>query len=214
MNLVRENHEMIGSCISILNDVSSDFCRYALAMLIQSGILIALLLVADLFLRKRVRAVVRYSVWILVFVKLILPPTLHLPTGIGCWFGDYLSADSAVMTTPDPTSSDTAGYALTDAVRGAPAAAFAESSEAIISHAPDTFADTAAVATSDAALPPTVTWQAALFLGWLGGVLLLAGFVIRRVLVIRGYVARSQPAQGRLTETLNGPRPSMSVATG
>ncbi|MHC4153692.1 MAG: M56 family metallopeptidase [Planctomycetota bacterium] len=202
---------MIGSCISILNDVGSDFCRYALAMLIQSSILIALLLVADWFLRKRLRAVVRYWIWLLVFIKLILPPTLHLPTGIGCWFGDYLSADSAVMTAPDPTSNDTAGYALTDAASAVPPAAFVESAEPVISHSAETFGDTSTAAGIETAALPALTWQAALFLGWLAGVVLLAGFVIRRFLVIRGYVVRSQPAQGRLTELLNECRGQLRI---
>ena len=48
----------------------------------------------DLLLRRRVRAVFRYCVWLLVLVKLILPPTLALPTGIGYWLGDRLPVAS------------------------------------------------------------------------------------------------------------------------
>jgi beta-lactamase regulating signal transducer with metallopeptidase domain/peroxiredoxin len=193
---------MIGSCISILNDVGSGFCHYAAAMLIQSGILIALLVVVDLFLRKRVRAVVRYWLWMLVFIKLILPPTLYLPTGIGCWFGDYLSADSSAMTAPEPTSSDAAGYALEEPASAFEPAAFVES-HGTIPDLPETFTDTAAPVVVESTPLPPLTWQAGLFLGWLVGVLILAGFVIRRVLVIRDYVVRGEAAQGRLTELLS-----------
>jgi beta-lactamase regulating signal transducer with metallopeptidase domain len=204
---------MIGTCISILNDVGSDFCRYALAMLVQSSILIVLLLGVDWFLRRRARAVVRYWLWMLVFIKLILPPTLYLPTGVGCWFGDYLSADSAVMTAPDRTSNDTAGYALTGAASPAPLTALVESAEPLVSHRPVRPADTTALAGAaiETATLPALTWQALLFLGWLGGVLVLAGFVIRRVLIIRGYVVRGEPAQGRLTEILNECRDRLSI---
>ena len=47
-------------------------------MFLQSAILIALLFALDLALRKRVRATIRYAVWILALVKLALPPSLAL----------------------------------------------------------------------------------------------------------------------------------------
>ena len=56
--------------INILNSTGDGFCRFALAMLIQSGILIVLLYLIDLLIRKHVRAVFRYSIWMLIFVKL------------------------------------------------------------------------------------------------------------------------------------------------
>jgi len=202
---------MIGSCISILNDVGSGFCHYAAAMLIQSSILIALLLVVDLFLRKRVRAVVRYWLWMLVFVKLILPPTLYLPTGVGCWFGDYLSTNSTVMAMPEPTSRCTAGYALGDAPTAPPPVALVESVEAPIPVSPKTLTDTGAPAIVRSAPLPALTWQAALFLAWLGGISVLGVFVIRRVLVIRGYVVRGEHAQGSLTGLLNECRHRLGI---
>ncbi|HUT29567.1 MAG TPA: M56 family metallopeptidase [Sedimentisphaerales bacterium] len=192
---------MICSCINTLNSIGSDFCRYALTMLIQSSILIVLLLVADLFLRKRVRAVVRYWLWMLVFIKLILPPTLYLPTGIGCWFGDYLSSDSTVVNMYGPPLANVSP-APGDAISGLPPAAFVES-HGTIPDLPETFTDTAAPVVVESTPLPPLTWQAGLFLGWLVGVLILAGFVIRRVLVIRDYVVRGEAAQGRLTELLS-----------
>jgi len=63
---------MVGSIITILNKIGFGFCQYAWAMLIQSSVLIAMLVLVDLLLRRRVRAVFRYCIWLLVFVKLIL----------------------------------------------------------------------------------------------------------------------------------------------
>jgi len=75
----------VDDCVAGLNEVGASFCDYAVAMFVQSGLLVVVLLVVDRLLRKRVRATVRYWLWMLVFVKLVLPPSLCLPTGIGYW---------------------------------------------------------------------------------------------------------------------------------
>ncbi|MGO9478571.1 MAG: M56 family metallopeptidase [Limisphaerales bacterium] len=54
-------------------------------MLWQSSVLIAILFVADFALRRRVRAAVRYALWLVLLVKLLLPPSLALPTGVAWW---------------------------------------------------------------------------------------------------------------------------------
>lgn len=54
-------------------------------MLWQSSLLIALLFTLDLTSRRKVRAAVRYALWLVVLVKLMLPPSLALPTGLGWW---------------------------------------------------------------------------------------------------------------------------------
>ena len=77
--------EIINECLSGLNHLGGIFSRYAVGAFLQSALLVIVLFGMDLLLRKRVRAVVRYCIWLLVLVKLILPPTLSLPTGIGYW---------------------------------------------------------------------------------------------------------------------------------
>src|ERR1035441_8585958 len=59
--------------------------RFAWPMLWQSSLLIGLLFALDLFLRRKVRPAVRYALWLVVLVKLLLPPSLALPTGPGWW---------------------------------------------------------------------------------------------------------------------------------
>jgi len=73
-------NQLINSWLTTLNGIGGAFWNYAAGMFVQSGILIVLLLVVDFLLRKRVRATLRYWIWMLVFVKLVLPPTLSLPT--------------------------------------------------------------------------------------------------------------------------------------
>ena len=54
-------------------------------MLWQSSLLIAVLFVLDFALRRKLRASVRYALWLVLLVKLLLPPSLALPSGLGWW---------------------------------------------------------------------------------------------------------------------------------
>jgi general secretion pathway protein D len=54
-------------------------------MLWQSSLLIGLLFALDLLMRRKVRPAVRYSLWLVVLVKLVLPPSLAVPTSPGWW---------------------------------------------------------------------------------------------------------------------------------
>jgi beta-lactamase regulating signal transducer with metallopeptidase domain len=54
-------------------------------MLLQASLLIVVLFLLDLAFQRYARAVVRYGLWLLVLVKLVLPPSLALPTSIGYW---------------------------------------------------------------------------------------------------------------------------------
>ena len=82
-------NQSINSWITGLNSLGQGFWDYAADIFIQASVLIVLLLIIDFLLRKRIRAVFRYCLWMLVFIKLILPASFSLPTGIGSWMGDY-----------------------------------------------------------------------------------------------------------------------------
>jgi len=78
--------------ITLLNTTGKSFVQFAASMLLQSSVLIVVLLLLDFILRRRVRAVFRYCIWMLILVKLVLPTTLSFPTGLGYWFGEKLPA--------------------------------------------------------------------------------------------------------------------------
>ena len=82
-------NNIIDNNIKLFNDAGRAFCDFSLSMFVQASVLILVLLIIDFLIRKRVRATFRYWIWMLVFIKLILPPALSLPTGIGNWFGEY-----------------------------------------------------------------------------------------------------------------------------
>ena len=69
--------------IELLNRVGQAFVGFSADMLIQASILIVVLFSLDLLFRKRIRGVIRYWFWTLVLVKLILPPSLISPIGLG-----------------------------------------------------------------------------------------------------------------------------------
>ena len=73
-----------------INSMGSAFVDFALPMLVQSGALIVVLLGLDMILRKKIRAVFRYWIWMIVLAKLVLPTTLSAPTSPAYWLGDDL----------------------------------------------------------------------------------------------------------------------------
>ena len=75
----------MNAMIESMNAWGARFAGFALPMLMQSAVLIALLFALDLALRKKVRATIRYAVWMLALVKLALPPSLASPTGAAYW---------------------------------------------------------------------------------------------------------------------------------
>jgi beta-lactamase regulating signal transducer with metallopeptidase domain/type II secretory pathway component GspD/PulD (secretin) len=75
----------MNSLIENLNQFGGHFLHFAWPMLWQSSLLIAFLFALDFLLARKIRASVRYALWLAVLVKLLLPPTLALPTGATWW---------------------------------------------------------------------------------------------------------------------------------
>lgn len=201
---------MVNLAIDILNKAGGSFCQYASTMLIQSSVLILLLFAIDLLVRKRVRAVFRYCIWMLVFVKLVLPPSLSLPTGIGYWCGDYLPAESAILEEASNlpvTESTTTAMSQDFAVVAAELPQVRPSGPAPEAVAPDL----AAPAVSGVSNLLTISWQGVAFLTWLVGVLVLCVLLIQRMWFVKGLIAQSAPAQGRLLDTLNQCRRQIGI---
>src|SRR2546427_1531161 len=75
----------MNSLVQTLNFWGAQALGFASSMLWQSSLLIALLFLLDLVLLRKVRAAVRYGLWLVVLFKLMLPPSLALPTGAVWW---------------------------------------------------------------------------------------------------------------------------------
>lgn len=75
---------------------------YAVQLLWQTSLLILLLFAVDMLLSRRVRAGFRYALWMLLLIKLVLPPSLAVPTGAGFWIAR--SANVPAETEPKKTA--------------------------------------------------------------------------------------------------------------
>ncbi|HTV39772.1 MAG TPA: M56 family metallopeptidase [Candidatus Sulfotelmatobacter sp.] len=71
--------------VESLNLWGKNFWSFAWPMLWQSSLLIATVFAFDWLFARRIRASIRYALWVAVLVKLILPPSLALPTGATWW---------------------------------------------------------------------------------------------------------------------------------
>lgn len=76
---------LMNAFIECLNHWGGIFLTFAWPMLWQSSLLIAALFALDLLFRRQLRASVRYALWLVVLVKLCVPPTLALPTSPAWW---------------------------------------------------------------------------------------------------------------------------------
>ncbi len=184
--------------VDILNRAGEGFYGFSLAMLVQSGVLIAALYAIDLLIRRHTRAVFRYCVWSLVFVKLVLPPALCLPTGVGYWcdfdVAPERAAVSEIADAPD---------VIPQYPQSAPAVKAVESPVEIQARSmPVAQAIEPLPAAAAAVVNTAVKWQAVVFLAWLVGVLVLCAVLFQRFLFVKSLLAQSERAAGDINETL------------
>jgi type II secretory pathway component GspD/PulD (secretin)/beta-lactamase regulating signal transducer with metallopeptidase domain len=71
--------------IETLNQWGDHCLKLAWPMLWQSSLLITVIFVLEFALRRKIRAAIRYALWLVVLVKLLLPPSLALPTSPTWW---------------------------------------------------------------------------------------------------------------------------------
>ena len=68
--------------IEHVNSMAANWWDWMWPMFWQVGLLISIIAAADLLLRKKAWPQLRYALWLLVLVKLVLPPGLSLSTSI------------------------------------------------------------------------------------------------------------------------------------
>ncbi len=209
----------MNAIVETINWAGRAFVEFALPMFIQSSVLILILLAVDILLRRRVRAVFRYWLWMLVLVKLVLPPSLGSPVSIGAWLGETLEPPQVAVHEPSPpqpqmppaewqpqaklgdgTRPDD-GIAkglgldtpLADEVLSplsVPVAHRGESSFAPTHARPHPDTTTGASEDSHA----TISWQGMILVAWAAVVLALLLLLLQRAWFVRGLVAQSRRA--------------------
>ena len=179
--------DAINSVIVLLNHWGRVFCDCGGRIFIQSSILVGLLLMVDLCLRTRVCARFRYGIWLLVLVKLALPPSLALPTGVNYWLGRYLPATSAApIVSPIPVPLTIPAISAAAPASVSSGAAAARTTKASVPHRE---------------IVP-LRQSGGLLLGWSAGVALLLIVVLRRIAAVRRSLRRSLPAEPQMTALL------------
>ena len=199
----------MNAIVQTINSAGREFIDFALPMLIQSSVLILILLLIDIALRRKVRAVFRYWIWMLVLLKLVLPTSLWSPVSFGTWFGDALEAPTIVLReTPDLEQSPATSTAQPQAKAPDRASGttippdFIEDIRPSRTATPSHLAPTpthnpqevpapiqtpsAPPATELAASTPTLDWPALVLLGWLAVVIALSLLLLQRALFVKG----------------------------
>ncbi len=192
--------EMINASVTAVNEAGRVFYEYAAGMFLQTAVLVAVLLCVDRLLRKRVRATVRYWIWMLVFVKLLLPPSLSVPTGIGYWLD---RGDTPAVSTAAPEVVGAARSPVPAKAEPLAAMPVIQPAESV-----PTVSEPSDSVTADL---ESLTWQGGVFLFWIAGVLVLAGLVVQRWRFVRGLISRSEPASDEWADVLDECRRRMNV---
>ncbi len=198
-----------------INSSGKAFIDFALPMLIQSSVLIVVLLGLDAILHKRARAVLRYWIWMIILVKLLLPPTLAFPTSPTYWFSDGLR--SFVTGKSFPAETPATRSAVTNIPpepsarsRSSGAASLADNADLQPAPVPSAGADRV---TAPAMLGSLITWQGYVLLAWLASVVVMMTLLIQRALFVRSLVAQSETASDAMTSILQFARQQMHVTT-
>jgi beta-lactamase regulating signal transducer with metallopeptidase domain/protocatechuate 3,4-dioxygenase beta subunit len=191
--------------ISWLNSLGDGFVLFTIRMLIQSSVLILILLLLDLVLRRRVRAVVRYGIWLLVLAKLVLPPSLSSPTSLVSWIRGRLPETTIVSFVPDlPPTVHEAVPPAAPAPTGTPPSPVGAND-----YSPLQPAGQIPVASVQPVVLPT--WQALVLVAWAAAVVIMVVLLIQRVFFVRALLAQSQEAPAALGTLLEQCRRSMGV---
>ena len=230
----------MNAIIERLNIGGASFVEFAAAMLIQSSLLIAAMLVVDLLIRrtKKVRAVVRYWLWMIVLVKLLLPVTLSAPTGIGYWVagagGEGLLNPVAEQTATARAGADPIPQRDEPPASERPDAPMLERPATASPgprHQPSSPAATPPIAQSGdvepspqpaptvAPAPPAaaITWQAVVLLVWAVVVAAMALLLVQRWLFVKSLIAQAESAgekEGKLVRLLVDCRQRLGIRPG
>jgi beta-lactamase regulating signal transducer with metallopeptidase domain/HEAT repeat protein len=190
---------LMNAALDFLNQAGAAFTGFASSMLVQSSLVILALLLLDRLIRNRARATVRHAIWLLALVKLVIPPSLSLPTGIGYWVrpGERQSPLVATLPPVEPARSH-------DWAESPPLWALPDLEVASAPPMPDENGiGISPLLSSPRPVPGIHAW---LFLFWLAGMAALSGCLARNFLRLRTLLRQSREAPTSLLDELEKSR--------
>ncbi len=179
--------------INTINHIADKWFTWQTEMLWQVAVLIAIVAVVDLLIRKWAWPQVRYALWLLILVKLVLPPTMTLPTSLTARIPVLVEKTVKVQLARPPAATPAAPaapaappiqyrpepvfgpYAAEPITTDPPAATESPMPPAAATHT------TPVASTTVAPEPPGVSLKVYALGAWLGGVFVLAGWLIGRL---------------------------------
>ena len=176
--------------IPFLNDAGRQALAVASSMLWQTAVLVLVLLLVEFLAGRRMRASLRCGLWLLVILKLLLPPSLKSPVSPGYWIGRWIIPPLTVSV-------------------ASTARVFAEANLPVPLSAPlrrGEVTSTSAIRpnTRTAAKAPRLTTEGSLAAFWALGSLAIAVGILRRHQQMRRLIKTSRPATAELFEALRG----------
>ena len=187
----------MNSIITTLNSFGIHFWKFAVEMFIQSTILIVLLFAIDFFLRKRVHAVFRYFMWLLVLAKLLLIINVASPVGIETWLNKLRPAKAKVVQTtpvPDYVSEPKIVSRIIDQPVEIP---YTLRTGKAVSSVQEPVVAIKALPINK--LPP-LNWQGYIFLFWCTGILIFVVLLIQRLFFIKGLIGQTKIADDEIND--------------
>jgi len=184
-------NQAINAFTAGLNPMGQAFWTNAVELFIQSTVLIVLLLIIDFVLQKRMRAVFRYGLWMLLFVKLLLPASFTLPTGVGYWLGNYFTPEVTITESMSPVA------------EAVPIVVDRQAGPVPVEAAPLLEAPTLRETLGAAVELERIDWQGFAFLSWLAGMLVLSALLVQRVCFVKRLVAQGRAADEPLFRLLD-----------
>jgi len=188
-----------------INAAGGAFVNFAGPMLVQVSVLILIILAIDLLLKKKVRAVFRYWLWMLVLAKLVLPVTLSSPFSLGYLIGDQLNVEVNVQEPAAELGFVLQGPLAVEGIDSVPI----EAPEAVEAFRPAS-AEGVGQPVSAAVVSP-LRWEGIIFLVWAAIVVVMALMLLQRAFFVFGLVAQAAEAGGTMEDILERCKEKMGI---
>ncbi len=170
-----------------LNQIARLWWDWSAAMFWQAGLLIILIGCIDLLIRRWAWPQLRYALWSLILIKLLLPPTLSLPSGIVPELRPVVGQAFRLMNVDKPAATEIADFGLriTDLDHQGdlqPEIVNLPSTAPGASNVEFQISDLTSDAIPHSALrTPQLAWQFYAMLAWLAGTLILGIWLFLRL---------------------------------
>jgi beta-lactamase regulating signal transducer with metallopeptidase domain len=190
--------------VSLINHTSSEFIRFSWAMLWQSSVLVLILLLANWLLRRRVRAVYRYCLWMLLLFKLVLPVEWALPCSPAYWAGNlFPEVETTVNAQASIPPVDTRRPHVSTGESLRPPPAQTSSRNRPLTETIPLLPVASPTATPPMEpIQPTLSWQSFVSIGWLVTMLVMMGLLIQRAFFVTSLIRQSTPGHANLLSQL------------